>query len=318
MVWFAANDYLDVDVAYVIGLIVGRGTISTSGGVRQITIEFPYSSLEARGISSSFDVDTVTELGVTRIRERLEELLGANVRVAQRQKARDLVIRFPSETMSWRNILAITGGSTSYAHFQVPPVFFEPDVPRDLKREFVRGYADVAGNVRPSNLYVDGRHRVRLDILNYATNWQVPVQLCALLQEHLGVAVQLITWGHPNLGRKFREHQLNIFATEFLRVGFSLEHKQTILAELAEADVQSGRAGECRPCPGRRQLGDRKPADPEEDNAAKLDTRLVGQHYDAYWQICRAVGCNRTPTPDEQMSLEFVEEAQLGTEEDAE
>ncbi len=37
------DDYIDKDVAYFIGLLMGRGTII--GSDRQITIEFPHSSL---------------------------------------------------------------------------------------------------------------------------------------------------------------------------------------------------------------------------------------------------------------------------------
>ena len=48
----------------------------------------------------------------------------------------------------------------------------------------------------------------------------MPVQLCTVLEEHLAVPVQLITWGHPNMGRDFREHQLNIFAVPFGEIGF--------------------------------------------------------------------------------------------------
>lgn len=68
--------------------------------------------------------------------------------------------------------------------------FDAADTPVKYVREYLRGFADVAGNVRPANRYVDGKNRVRLDILNYPTNWRLPVQLCHLLQERLEVPVQ--------------------------------------------------------------------------------------------------------------------------------
>ena len=315
---FRLDDYIDGDVAYLAGLIVGRGTLSESEAVRSLTIQFPHTSLEMEGVSSTFDQQTAIQLGLMEVRERLLELLATDIQIVTKDTSVDFVIRFLRQSMVWRNLLLLTGGAMSYEHFRVPEVFFDEKIPRDWKREFVRGYADVAGNIRRANRYIDGRNRVRLDVLNHRTNWEVPVQLCRLLQEELEVPVQLITWGHPNLGRGFREHQINIFATEFLEVGFGFNHKQTLLEEFVDADVRSGRAAECRVCPGRREVRGSKPADEDESNGAKLDERLVGNHFDAYWQICKALGCTRTPTPDEQMSLEFVDEAEPDTDEGTE
>jgi hypothetical protein len=196
--------------------------------------------------------------------------------------------------MIWRNIRLLTAGATSFPYFQIPKILFEEDFPFDWRREFLRGFADVAGNIRISNNYF-GRHRVRLDILNYPTNWEIPVQLCLLLQEHSGIPVQMITWGHPNLGRKFREHQLNIFAEAFMKIGFNFQHKQVILEELAAANAEGFPGANCSPCPGMRPARDPKPADRDEKNRQRLDPRLVGNHYDAYWQICKALGCPRSP-----------------------
>jgi len=43
-------DYLDADVAYLLGLIVARGSLTEIGGVKRIVIEFPFRNLEAEGI----------------------------------------------------------------------------------------------------------------------------------------------------------------------------------------------------------------------------------------------------------------------------
>jgi len=48
-------DYMDADVAYLLGLIVAQGTLSASDQVRQLTIEFPYPSLHLHGETSEFD-----------------------------------------------------------------------------------------------------------------------------------------------------------------------------------------------------------------------------------------------------------------------
>jgi len=307
---FRLDDYMDPDVAYLTGLIIGRGTIAEIGGLRQLTISFSHSSLEVQGVSTTYELDTATRLGLVAIRERLQELLDTDIGTVSRAGGVDLVIRFMRNNMIWRNILLLTGGATSHAYYSVPAVFFSSELPRECKREFLRGYADVAGNIRHANRYVDGRHRVRLDVLNYPANWELPIQLCQILQDHLGIPVQLITWGHPNLGRGFREHQINIFADAFLPVGFFLEFKQRILEEFAASDRKQGGAQQSACCPGARVVGSRKPPDPDEDNEGKLDSRLLRRHFDAYWQICRALGCKRIPEADGRLALgeEIVEE----------
>ena len=286
-------DYIDADVAYLLGLITARGRISESGGVKQITIEFPYQSLIVDGISGTFDTNTSIRLGLQQIQERILELTGADVSIVSGEKSVSLVLRFLRNTMVWRNILMHTQKRTGFEHFEVPEIFFSPSVPNDWKREYLRGFADVAGNVRRANRYIDKTNRVRLDVLNYPTNWDMPVQLCTLMEEHLTIPIQLITWGHPNMGRDFREHQINIFAIPFGNIGFTLSHKQAILEEFIEQDKENYPRKTYKPCVGRKKLRKQKPKDKRE-NSEKLDDRLNGKHFNAYWQICKKLGCPRT------------------------
>ena len=303
-------DYIDADVAYLLGLITGRGRISESGGIRQITIDFPYQALHVEGTSGSYDADTSIRLGLQQIQERLLELTGADITITPKNNSITLVLRFFRNTMVWRNILMHTQDRTGYEHFLVPQIFFSPDVPMDWKREYIKGFADVAGNIRHANRYINGAHRVRLDILNYQTNWEMPVQLCTVLEEHLAVPVQLITWGHPNMGRDFREHQLNIFAVPFGEIGFSLPHKQTILEEFIEHDEEHYPTLDYSPCVGRKKLRTKKPRDKRESDD-RLDDRLKGKHFNAYWQICKKLGCPRTPSAIQGELWEFDEHEAL-------
>ena len=303
-------DYIDADMAYLLGLITARGRISESGDTKRIIIEFPYQSLKVDGISDSFDTNTSIRLGLQQIQERILELTGADVTITNKDNSIALVLRFFRNTMVWRNILMHTQERTGYEHFLVPQIFFSPDVPKDWKREYIKGFADVAGNIRRANRYVDGANRVRLDVLNYQTNWEMPVQLCTVLEEHLTTPVQLITWGHPNMGRDFREHQINIFAVPFGGIGFSLPHKQTILEQFIEHDKEHHPRKSYNPCVGRKKLRKWKPKDKRERDE-KLDNRLKGKHFNGYWQICKKLGCPRTPKRIQQESWNFDENEAL-------
>jgi len=295
-------DYLDSDVAYLLGLLIARGELLSSENVYRIIVHFPKGSLLAQGQTIQFDTDKEIRLGMEKIRERLAELLGADIRTTDAGDSWDLIAKMTRNTMSWRNVNMLLGGKTSFSYFAIPEVFFYEDTPIDYKREFVRGYADVAGNIRPANRDQAGRHRVRLDILNYPTNWEIAVKLCLLIQNHLGIPVPVITWGHPNLNREWREHQLNIYAEEFLNIGFYFDFKQAALQELADINNRHF-SNKIKGCPGARRVGVKKKKDKEENNAERLPPELVEKHFNAYWQICRALGCTRRPKPDEQIEL---------------
>jgi hypothetical protein len=295
-------DYLDGDVAYLLGLLVARGEISESENVHRMVVHFPKGDLLAQGENVQFDTDKEIRLGIEKIRERLLELLGSDVRTLETGDSWDLIIRSTRNTIAWRDIRLLMGPGTSFPMFDVPDILFDEGTDPVVKREFIRGFADAAGNIRPANRNQAGRHRLRLDVLNYPTNWATPVRLCLLLQEHLNVPVTHIRWGHPNLGSHWREHQVSVYPEDFLQVGFSFEFKQAVLEDLANVNLKRF-APSVKGCPGVRKHGATKPASPEENNGERLPGELLGNHYDAYWQICKALGCPRKPVPGEQLDL---------------
>ncbi len=300
-------DYMDADVAYLLGCVVARGELISEKGVHKAIIHFPKGSFIAEGEGLRFDTEKEIRLGIEKIRERLLELLAADIKTQDMGEGLSLVVTSTRNTVAWRNVNMLLEGKTSYPFFNVPPVLFDPGVPFEVKSEFIRGFADVAGNVRIANRDQIGRHRVRLDVLNYVTNWELPVQLCTLLQEHLHVPVPVITYGHPNLGREWREHQINVYCEDFTKVGFYFDFKQAALENLSKANYAHFPNHTTKFCPGRRRRTKaHKPAHPLENCPERLDTRLNGKHFDWYWQICKAIGCQRKPPPGEQ--LEFLVE----------
>jgi hypothetical protein len=191
-------------------------------------------------------------------------------------------------------------GASSFESFDIPDIFLKKETPNHLKLEFIRGYSDIAGNIRKSNNYRNLFHRTRIDVLNHKSNWQVGVKLCHILQDHLNIPIQNITWGHPNLGRAWKEHQINIRADYFEQIGFTFEHKQRILLELAEWNRNNYKetpSYSC-PCPGVRKIIKIKPKDPKEKSMDKLPNELHRKHFDSYWQICTALGCQKAKSKD--------------------
>jgi hypothetical protein len=127
------------------------------------------------------------------------------------------------------------------------------------------------------------------------------VAITVELPARLKVPVHEILWGHPNLRdpqasrleqSPFREHQLRIYAHDFLEVGFYINHKQEILKKLADENKQQIRRGisdPSSPCNGVRRFRPKEHHPLENDE--RLPEHIRGRHFDAYWQICAACGC---------------------------
>ncbi|MEM1948924.1 MAG: hypothetical protein QXO30_02070 [Candidatus Caldarchaeum sp.] len=294
-------DYIDEDVAYFIGLITARGEISDQGGVKRISIEFPFRNLEVEGIKKKITQKDKILLSLDNVINRVNELADVNVRKTESERSIYLVLETLKNTMFLRNVKMLMKGRSSYYEFEVPDQIFQSS--DSIKKEFVRGFADVAGSARWANRNRWGKCRVYLDVLNSPSNWRLPVQMCHLLQDHLGIPIDVIQWGHPNTrdpslkeyqaGRKdawAREHQIKIFADDFEKIGFYMSHKQEILEELAEYNREQGftKANFCNP-PKRRKTKPRHPSEASE----KLPPEIRGKHYDSYWQICADLGCFR-------------------------
>lgn len=299
-----AIDYIDVDVAYLLGFIVARGKLSEEQRIKQIIIEFPFKNLEVEGITRRVVQRDQILLSLREATKRVNELVDAQIRQEENAHTVYLIIETMKNSMFWRNIKTLLRGKTTYYEFSIPEEIFESS--EDVKREFLRGYADVAGSARASNIdwggKEKGRHRVYLDVLNL--NWTLPIELCHLIQDHLEVPVNTIAYGHPNIrdprcieynkGRIdawAREHQIKIFADEFEKIGFYMTHKQEVLKELADYNKERG-FGKAKFCNPPKKIRTPKLPHPGE-NSEKLPKELRGKHFDSYWQICAILGCLR-------------------------
>jgi len=75
------DDYMDVDVAYLLGMIMVRGTFHIERDIKRLLIHFPYQLMEIKGIPGSklkFNQETQIRLSLDDVRRRINELLEVN------------------------------------------------------------------------------------------------------------------------------------------------------------------------------------------------------------------------------------------------
>ncbi len=231
------------EFSYLLGMITGKGTIKRGNDITEVFIEIPHKNLEIEGKDTQLSI----KASLIDIKEIIEPLIGERLSIIQ-QRAKT-IIKFSkrNENFLMREIRRYFGQDISWKKFRIPKEIFGFN--SDFKKEYMRGLSDVTGHIRSSNLAygLKFNHRIYIEIPH---NWMLVVDICNLLKE-LDVPVQNIDWAHPNMrdsnldkynsGNKYfwkKEHQIKIFADEFIKVGFKIFHKSELLKYFANKNIQ--------------------------------------------------------------------------------
>jgi hypothetical protein len=231
------------EFAYLLGMITGKGSIKRNNKETEVSIEIPHKILEIEGMETEVYVNA----SILDIKRILDPFLETTIEV--NSQAHRTIFSFSKNNKSYViRELNKHFNNLSYCYdFRIPLQIFGESA--DIKKEFLRGIADVTGYIRKSNLHgyeIYGSliygHRVYIEI---PVNWFLAIDISNLLK-NLDIPVQNINWGHPNTrdpnlkdynkGKKeawFREHQIKIYAEEFEKIGFNIIHKKKTLQNLA-------------------------------------------------------------------------------------
>lgn len=247
-----ADDYMDVDVAYLLGMIMARGTFHVERDIKRLLIQFPYQLMEVKGIPGSklkFNQETEIRLSLDDVRRRINELLEVNVDLEKSAYEVILKATFTKNTMSWRNLRLLCGNKFTYNEFCMPEGMF--DMPEDIQREFIRGIADASASPSDADRDQIGLQRIVIQFQNL--NWILPIQVCKLLQENLGMNVQHILWGHPNIRTSSqvdeswaKEHRLRIYAEDFVPIGFNFKYNASLTLNCRKLLIYNNSISSCR------------------------------------------------------------------------
>lgn len=287
---------MNVEMAYLIGLILGNGEIQRGPKESTITIDIPYRNLYTDDLK---DVSIYVKASVVDIRSIVEPLIGRNIIVTQSSNATKLSFTKDNDDYTMREIIRLIGKGTHHSSMRMNDELFE--VTNEEKLSLLRGIADTTGYIRRSNIAFGkaGAHRVYIEIPG---NWYMVIDIANMLRD-VDIPVQTIDFGHPNFrdanlvkynqGKKNfwkKEHQVKIYANEFIPVGFNIKHKQDALEKYSEELLDYLDPNKTHEFYWEKPVRTRiKLVHPgENDNSLPIEIR--GRHFNSWQELAKKLG----------------------------
>lgn len=287
---------MNIEMAYLLGMILGNGEIQRDNNETRITIDIPHKNLYTDDLK---DVKVYVKASTVDIRAIVEPLVGHNLTVTQTNRSTILSFIKSNEEYITREIIRFIGGGKHHSTMRMNQDLFS--ITADEKKSLLRGIADVTGYIRKSNIAYgqDGAHRVYIEIPG---NWYMVIDIANMLKD-VDVPVQTIDFGHPNFrdgelkkynqGKPYfwkKEHQVKIFANEFLPIGFNIKHKQDALEKYSEEllefidPVKTHKFYWEKPIKRKN-----RPIHPHESDDY-LPIEIRGRHFDSWTELARLLG----------------------------
>jgi len=231
---------MNTEMAYLIGMVLGNGEIQRTERETTVTIDIPYKNLYTDDMK---DVSVYVKASTVDMRSIVEPLIGNNLIITQSKHSTKMTFTKPNSEYVVREIVRLTENGAHHSTMRMNPDLFS--ISTDEKKSLLKGIADVTGYIRKSNIAFgqDGAHRVYIEIPG---NWYLVIDIANMLKA-VDVPVQTIDFGHPNFRdgnlKKYnegkpnfwkKEHQVKVFANEFLPIGFNIQHKQDALEKYSE------------------------------------------------------------------------------------
>lgn len=287
---------MNVDMAYLLGLILGNGEVQRDIESTNITIDFPYKNLYT---DDQKDVEVYVKASLLDIKGVVEPLIGTHFTVSRFPRCIKLSFKITNDGYIAREILRLIGNGTHHSSMRMSPELF--NITKEEKRALLRGIADSTGYIRRSNIAFgqDGAHRVYIEIPG---NWYMVIDIANMLRD-VDIPVQTIDFGHPNFRdgelKKYnegkqnfwkKEHQVKIFANEFLPVGFNIQHKQSALENLSEELLEFVDPHKTHKFYWEKTARIRsKPHHPGEYDLS-LPIEIRGKHFDSWQELANYLG----------------------------
>lgn len=288
-------------MAYLLGMVYGNGEIRRDSINTTISVDIPHKKLET---PEFHDVKLYVKASVSDIKNLLDPLVDSNINFSQTDRSTILSFNKFNSDYLIREIIRLTDNKTDHSVMRIHPDVFS--LPKTQRINILRGFADVTGYIRRSNVYFEKyQHRVYIEIPH---NWYMVVDICNLLKT-IDVPVQTIDWAHPNMRdpklNKYnngnfnfwkKEHQIKIWANEFRDIGFGIIHKNHALNSYIDEMIQgfedskNGISHTTHKYYWEKTPRIRTKLNHPGENDNDLPPILKGRHFDSWTQIAREMG----------------------------
>ena len=232
----------------------------------------------------------------------LQEALDFKVSVMANPSITLLILDFDTKNKEWHELTELFGNQFHFHTGHLPNQVSTYE--KELQIEFINGLLDSSGFCNAGGwlprkgLTSEIRQRVYFQVVR---NWKLTVEIDNLLRGAFGIPIQTIDWGHPNIrdpnlveaqaGKSSayaREHQLKIYPEYLEQFKFRISSKQKMLQELLQHNIEGGFTNKEDWFPPKK-ITSLKPHHPDEQNPRMV--LPVRKHFDAFWQINLALGC---------------------------
>jgi hypothetical protein len=296
---------MNLEMAYFLGMVCGNGEIKRTTTETIVSIEIPHKKLETEDFH---DVKLYVKASIADIRNIIEPLIDTGISFIQNQTVTILSFSKPNNAYLIREINRYIGNAVMHDNIRIHSDVYNFSL--NERKQFIKGFADVTGYIRRSNAYFRNyEHRVYLEVPH---NWQLVVDICNLLKT-IDIPVQNIDWAHPNMRDgnlvKYnsgsvnfwkKEHQIKIWANEFLPVGFGVLHKQQalemyadeLLAGFKAANKDAKKSTHQYYWEKRKRQKRIKPIHPCE-NDEFIPAVIRGKHFNSWTEIAKELGYDK-------------------------
>ncbi|WP_296013725.1 hypothetical protein [uncultured Treponema sp.] len=290
---------MNIEMAYLLGMILGNGEVQQNSSETKITIDIPHKNLYTDDMKN---IAIYVKASLFDIQAILEPLIGQHFIQSETKRSTKITFSKPNSEYVMREILRLIGSGTHHSTMKMNEELFA--ITTDEKKALLRGIADVTGYIRKSNIAFgqEGAHRVYIEIPG---NWYMVIDIANMLKT-VDIPVQTIDFGHPNFrdsnldkyneGKPNywkKEHQIKIFANEFLPIGFNIKHKQEALEKYAEELLEFIDPEKTHKFYWDKTIRRKnKPSHPSE-NDSSLPVEIRGKHFDSWQDLAGVLGYGR-------------------------
>lgn len=288
---------MNIEMAYLVGLVLGNGEIQRGRKETTITVDIPYKNLYTDDFK---DVAIYVKASVVDIRNIIEPLVGRELVVTQSTHSTKLSFVKANEEYALREILRLIDRGVHHTTMKMNPELFNLNT--EEKKSLIRGIADATGYIRKSNRAYgeEGAHRVYIEI---PANWYMVIDIANMLRD-VDVPVHTIDFGHPNFRdgnlKKYnegkvnywkKEHQIKVFANEFLPIGFNIKHKEDALEKYSEELLEFLDPAKTHKFYWeRRKSSERVKKTHPGENDPSLPKEIRGLHFNSWIELAKLLG----------------------------